>query len=255
MDLSPLASLADKQLLQSVIGTLLYYTRAVDPSICTAVHELATNQSQPTLQDMDKMDRILRYVSTHQNMGIRYHASNMQCNMLSDASYLSRPRARSVMGWTNYLGPPNGINGPISCGSKMINCVVASVAEAELGGGFQAAQITLRHRRTLHDLGYPQLPSLLRMDNSVAVALATGNINAKRSKTMDMRFFWLIDRVKQGHFTVEHIPGIWNIADHFTKALPRAKFYQFLPFITVNIDSEEKLPKSKPQTITFPKEM
>jgi hypothetical protein len=98
VDLSPLASLADKQLLQSVIGTLLYYTRAVDPSICTAVHELATNQSQPTLQDMDKMERILRYVSTHQNMGIRYYASNMQCNMLSDASYLSRPRARSVMG-------------------------------------------------------------------------------------------------------------------------------------------------------------
>jgi hypothetical protein len=77
------------------------------------------------------------------------------------------------------------------------------------------------------------------MDNSVAVALATGNINAKRSKTMDMRFFWLVDRVKQGHFTVEHIPGIWNIADHFTKALPRAKFYQLLPFITVNIDSED----------------
>jgi hypothetical protein len=158
VDLSPPASLVEKQLLQSVIGTLLYYTRAVDPSICMAVHELATNQSQPTMQDMNKMDRILQYVSIHQNMGIRYYASNMQCNMLSDTSYLSRPRTRSVMGWLNYLGCPNGINGPISCGSKMINCVVASVAEAELGGGFQAAQITLQHCRTLHDLGYPQLP-------------------------------------------------------------------------------------------------
>ena len=72
---------------------------------------------------------------------------------------------------------------------------------------------------------------------------------------MDMRFFWLADRVKQGHFIVDHIPGIWNFADHFTKALPRAKFYQFLHFIAVNIDNEEKLAKSKPKTITFPKEM
>ncbi len=153
VDLSPPASFEEKQLLQSVIGTLLYYTRPVDPSICTAVHELATNQSQPIIQDMKKMDRILQYLSTHQNMGIRYYASNMRCNLLSDASYLSRPRACSVLGWYNY-GLPNGINGPISCGSKMINCVVASAAEAELGGGFQAAQITLQHRRTIHDLGY-----------------------------------------------------------------------------------------------------
>jgi hypothetical protein len=58
-------------------------------------------------------------------------------------------------------------------------------------------------------------------------------------------FFWLTDRVTQGHFIVEHIPGIWNIADHFTKALPQAKFYQFISFITVNIDNEEKLIQKK----------
>jgi hypothetical protein len=40
IDASPLASESDKKLLQSVVGTLLYYCRAVDPSICTAVHQL-----------------------------------------------------------------------------------------------------------------------------------------------------------------------------------------------------------------------
>ena len=254
VDNSPLASIEDKKLLQSVIGTLLYYTRAVDPSICTAVHELGSVQAQPTLNDMAKMDRLLQYVSTHRNIGIRYYASNMILNMLSDASYLSRPRARSVLGFYGYLGLPNGINGPIACGSLVIKCVVASVAEAELAGGFKAAQIAVMHRRTLHDLGYPQPPTLLRMDNSVAIGLATNAINAKRSKTMDMRFFWLIDRVKQGQFIVGHIPGIWNPADHFTKALPKAKFYQFLIFIAINMDNEAKSARTKSKTITFPKE-
>ena len=255
VDETPRASLEEKQLLQSVIGTLLYYARAVDPSIYYAVHELGSVQSNPTKSDMDKMERLLQYVSTHKNMAIRFYASNMILQVLCDASYLSRPRARSVLGFFLYLGAPNGINGPISCGSKMISCVVASVAEAELAGGFQAALIAAQNRRTLHELGYPQPPTLIRIDNTIAVGLCNNTINAKRSKTMDMRFFWLADRVAQGQFCVEHIPGIWNVADFFTKALPNDKFYQFVVYLTANIDTEDELPNIKTKTITVPKDL
>jgi hypothetical protein len=48
---SSLASNDEKQLLQSVVGTLLYYSRAVDPSIATAVHYLGSIQSRPTTND------------------------------------------------------------------------------------------------------------------------------------------------------------------------------------------------------------
>jgi hypothetical protein len=72
---------------------------------------------------------------------------------------------------------------------------------------------------------------------------------------MDMRFFWLVDRVKQGQFIVDHIPGIWNIADHFTKPLPKTKFYQFCAFIIVNTDNELQQLKQKSATITFSKRM
>ena len=80
-------------------------------------------------------------------------------------------------------------------------------------------------------------------------------MNAKRSKSksMDMRFFWLVDRVQQGQFVVSHVPGIWNIADHFTKPLPKAKFYQFIQYLIVNLDNELKQTHQKSVTITFPK--
>jgi hypothetical protein len=121
VDTSALASESEKKLLKSVVGTLLYNSRAVDPSICTAVHELGTVQSKPILNDMQKMERLLQYVSKHRNIGIRYYASNMVLQNISDASYPSRPKARSVCGWFGYLGLPTTINGPISCGSWMIN--------------------------------------------------------------------------------------------------------------------------------------
>ena len=197
------------------------------------------------------MKRLLQYVSSHRNIGIRFYASNMILSLLSDASYLSRPRARSVYGTYAYFGPSHLINGPIACKSKMITNVVSAVSEAELSGGFHVAQDAVQYRRTLHDLGYPQTPTLLRMDNTVAIGIATNTINAKRSKAMEMRYFWIIDRVAQKQFNVQHIPGIWNIADHFTKALPKHKFYQFFQYMAVNLDNEEAISKEKPSTITI----
>jgi hypothetical protein len=254
IDDTPLATLAQKKELQSVIGTLLYYSRTVDPSILTAVHELGSVQANPTIKDMLKMERLLQYLSTHRNYGIRYYASNMQLQVQSDASYLCRPRARSVSGGLFYLGTRKAINGSIACTSKMISCIVASAAEAELAAGFQQAQIAVRLRNTLTDLGYPQLPTLLLIDNTVAIGLANDTINKKRSKSMDMRFFWLRDRVAQQQFVVEHIPGQHNVADFFTKALPKSKYDQFRRYLVVNRDCmEEKRPKKKLKTITMDK--
>ena len=88
----------------------------------------------------------------------------------------------------------SGVSSILACdkpsmdSSKMISCVVASAAEAELAAGFQLAQIAVRLRNTLHDFGYPQQPTLLLIDNTVAIGLANDSINKKRSKSMDMRF-------------------------------------------------------------------
>jgi hypothetical protein len=70
---------------------------------------------------------------------------------------------------------------------------------------------------------------------------------------MDMRFCWLVDRVKQKQFIVDHITGIWNVADHFTKPLPKGKFYQFFQYLAVNMDNEPQLDRLKSTTVTIPK--
>jgi hypothetical protein len=170
---------------------------------------------------------------------------------MSDASFLSRQRARSVAGWFAYFGDPHTINGPVAYSSKVINCVVASAAEAELGSAFMSAQKAVQHRNTLADFGYPQKPTLLRIDNTVALGLAANKLNKKRAKSMDMRYFWLADRVRQKQFRVAHIAGKFNIADHFTKTLPKQIFNVFVPFLIVNLDMEQSKPKVKTKTITM----
>jgi hypothetical protein len=238
-DNTPLASPAQQKELQIVVGTLLYYARTVDPSILTSV------QAKPTLNDMRKLDRLLQYISTHQNHGVRFHASTMQLQVQSDASYLSRPKARSVLGGLHYLGTEDAINGPFFCTSKIISCVVTSAAEAELGAAFQNAQKAAQFRNTLVELGYPQVPTPILVDNTVAEGLANDTINARRSKSMDVRFFWLRDRVQKAQFLIKHLAGRWNISDFFTKSLPKEKFEQFVPYIVVTLDEERPKPIRK----------
>jgi hypothetical protein len=251
VDSTPLASPAQQKELQVVVGTLLYYARTVDPSILTVVHELGSVQASPSVQDMLKMERLLQYVSVHQLHGLRFHASNMQLQIQSDASYLSRTKARSVLGGFHYLGSTEYINGPFFCTSKIISCIVTSAAEAELGAAFQNAQKGAQFRNTLIELGYPQQASTILVDNTVAEGLAKDTVNARRSKSMDVRFFWLRDRVKKGEFLIKHLQGRYNISDFFTKPLPTDKFYQFLLFLIVVIDANFTTPKR--QTVVMSK--
>jgi hypothetical protein len=201
---------------------------------------------------MKKMERLLQYAFAHQHHGIRYHASDMQLQIQSDASYLCRPHAKSVLGGFHYLGTLDLINGPIFCTSKIISCVVSSAAEAELGAAFQNAQKGAHFRNALVELGYPQCPTTISVDNTVAEGLATDTINAKRSKSMDVRFFWIRDRVKRLEFFMKHIKGKWNISDFFTKPLPRDKFEQFLPYIVVETD-DTTIPPPQRHTVVMHK--
>jgi hypothetical protein len=151
------------------------------------------------------------------------------------------------------LGFPGRINDPIFCMSKIISCVVASVAEAELGAAFQNAPKAAEFRSTLHEIGYPQNPTTTMIDNTVAEGLAADTINDRRSKSMDVRFFWLRDHTQRGQFKVQHLAGRWNISDFFTKSLPKDKFMQFFAYLVVNLDLEVQAPRLKRITVTMVK--
>jgi hypothetical protein len=95
--------------------------------------------------------------------------------------------------------------------------VVASAAESEVGACFQKAQSGAPLRVTLTDLGHIQPPTPLRTDNSTALGILNKKIKQTRSKSMDMRYHWLTDRVRQKQFEVYWRPGRENLGDNHTK--------------------------------------
>jgi hypothetical protein len=74
---------------QKIVGTLLYYGRAVDSTLLTALSAIAARQSNGTHAVAEACHQLLDYVATHPNAGIRYHACDMILAVHTDASYLS----------------------------------------------------------------------------------------------------------------------------------------------------------------------
>ena len=100
----------------------------------------------------------------------------------ANASYLSRPKARSVAGGICYLSnkdSPNYINGAIHAVSSVIPSVVASAAAAEYAALFILGQEGEYLRQVLANMGYQQAPTLILCDNQCAVGMATNTVDSR----------------------------------------------------------------------------
>jgi hypothetical protein len=94
---------------------------------------------------------------------------------------------------------------------------MSSAAKAEIGAVFINAKEGAVLRTTLEELGHKQPPTPMETDNTTATGYSNGTIKQKRTKVMDMRFYWIKDWVKQGQFKIYWRPGFQNLADYFTK--------------------------------------
>jgi hypothetical protein len=95
-----------------------------------------------------------------------------------------------------------------------------SAAEAECGGLYMNAKEAVPMRITLEELNHPQPATPMRTDNSTADGIMNKTVKQKQSKSMDMRFYWLQDRVEQGQFKFFWAPGKINLADYHSKVQP-----------------------------------
>ncbi len=141
-DISPTLSADKIKEIQRIIGSILYYARAVNSTVLMALSSIASKQTKGTTNTMDKAKQLLDYLATHPDMTIWFRASDMILNIHSDASYLSEAKAQSracghfFMGWAPTDGDSIKLNGAFFTLCTILRFVVASAAEAELGALF-----------------------------------------------------------------------------------------------------------------------
>jgi hypothetical protein len=230
-DSSQPATLAQQKELREVIGSLMYYARILDHTLLPTVTYLACFQAAPTLETMAAMERLLGYCAKHPNATQVIHPSPMLLTVFSDASFLNRPNSGSTIGGIHTLSDhsPGNLNASVHAESSGIPVIVSSAGEAELASAFGNAKIAHDERTILRNLGYPQPPTPIYCDNECTIGLAHNALRKKQSKSMDLRWDWLRDRVAQNMFVLPYIRSLQNPADFFTKALPVHRHRELAP--------------------------
>jgi hypothetical protein len=184
VNISPKLSPGEIKEIQRIIGSILYYTQAVDITVLMALSSIAIKQSKGTTNTMEKAKQLLDYLATHPDATIQFRATDMIMNVHSkNASYLSsesdaRSRACShfFMGWSPKDGNPIKLNGAFFTLCAILWFVVASAAEAELGALFLNCKEGIIFCMTLKELGHPQPKIPIHCDNATAVGIANNTI-------------------------------------------------------------------------------
>ena len=106
---SPPLTQKEQKRVQTVVGTFLYYGRAVDSTILPAINDIASSQAMPTTKTNKQIEMLLDYyLATNPNATIRFYASDMILHEDSDAAYLVMPGAKSQVAGFYHLSnmPP-----------------------------------------------------------------------------------------------------------------------------------------------------
>ena len=225
IDTTPPLDAASVKYCQVVIGSLLYYGRAVNNKLLMTLSAIGACQASATENTRTEINKLLNHCATYPNDGITYRASNMVLAAHSDASFLTEPKSRSRAGGHIFLSKDNPIprnNGPLLTIARVMKSVAASVAEAETGALFIVAQEMVPILNMLIEMGCSQPRSPVQTDNSTATGYVNNTIVVKRLKSVEMKLDWLRCREAQGQFRFYWDKGAHNLADYHTKHHPPA---------------------------------
>ena len=129
---------------------------------------------------------------------------------------------------------PSCPNGAVHVMSTVMQQVLLSATEAEVGAKFYGCQAAVPLRNTLADLGHIQRATLIITDNECCKGILNNTVKQRRSKAMDMRFYWVKCRIAQGQFTSLWQYGRENLANYFTKLHAQVHHKNTQPLYIIN---------------------
>ena len=141
-----------------------------------------------------------------------------------DASFAVHPDFRSHTGASMMMG-----SGAIQSASMKQKLNTRSSTEAEIVGVDDIAPKIFWTKLFMEAQGYGVQKNILFQDNKSSILLETNGRKSagKRSRAMNIRYFFITDQVNKGNVTIEHCPTEAMVADFMTKPLQGTKFRSF----------------------------
>lgn len=208
--------------LHTIVAQLLYLTKHTRPDIMVPVAFLTTRVQKATVDDKAKLDRILKYLNGTREEGITLSMDpkNPSVRACIDAAYACHEDMQSHTGMTITLG-----KGPIFAKSTKQKLVSRSSTEAEQIALSDGAGLAIWINKLLQDQGYRMPAAIVYQDNKSTIHLANnGRSTSEKTRHIDVRYFWIKDRIDKGEVRIEYLPTAEMTADVLTKPITGALY-------------------------------
>nr|GEU93919.1 ribonuclease H-like domain-containing protein [Tanacetum cinerariifolium] len=157
---------------------------------------------------------------------------------------IDQTRFRSMVGSLMYLtaNKPDMVFTVCMCASwsskkqrsTAILTTKATKAEYINMSGCYAQLLWMRSQLTEYDFAFNKIP--LYCDNRSAIALCCNNVQGSQSKHIDIRHHFIREQVEKGMVELFCVTTDYQLANIFTKALPRERFEFLLPRLDSMVD-------------------
>jgi hypothetical protein len=220
---SPPLSAEASERFHTITAKLLYLAKRTRPDILLAISFLTTRVQHPTNDDLFKLHRVLKYLSSCPELGINLESSApSSIKAYIDASYGVHADGKSHSALVSSLG-----YGPIATSSSKQKIVTKSSTESELVALSDCASPVLAHQAFLEAQGEPHAPAVIFQDNQSTMALVSnGSSKSDRTRHIAIRYFWTKERVDSKDLVITYLPTDLMVADILTKPLQGAKFVE-----------------------------
>jgi len=201
-----------------VVGSLLYLAVCSRPDISFAVGALARHMAKPTNDHWSAAKGVLRYLVGTKELGIMF-GGGAQVQGYCDSDLAGSEGRRSTTGFVFLL---NG--GAIAWSSKLQPSIATSTAEAEYMAAAAGIKDALWLRHLLKDLGVPADIVPVKCDSTACIAMLKSPVSTARTKHLDICHHFARERIERKEIRMVHCSTKEQLADIFTKSLPRVKF-------------------------------
>ena len=146
-----------------------------------------------------------------------------------DAAHSVHPNMRGHTGGCITFG-----TGVVDSKSSKQKMNTRSSTETEVVGTSEYLPKNIFYELFMEAQGYKLTSNILAQDNQSQILMANNGKAScsSNSKHIEIKYFWVTDRIKNGNIEIVHCPTKQMIADYFTKALQGALFHLFRRVIT-----------------------
>ena len=212
---------ARREEFHSIVAKCLYLSKRVRVDILLTVSFLTTRVLCPDEDDWNKLSRLLKYLNGSRNIGLCLEPgeSKSLCAYI-DASYGVHVDGKSHSGMCMSIG--KGTFYARSCKQKIVS---KSSSEAELIAASDMGTDAIHHNEFLIGQREEPGPADIKQDNQSTMAMISkGKSTAVRSRHVNIRYYWLKDRIDNGEVTITYLPTAEMVADVLTKPIQGEKF-------------------------------